>query len=397
MSKYDYLVVGAGLYGAVFAQEAAKQGKSVLVIDRRPNIAGNVYTEDVEKIHVHKYGAHIFHTNDEKVWNYIQKFATFNRFTNSPVANFHGELYSLPFNMYTFNKMWGVVTPEEAAEKIEAQRREAGIKEPKNLEEQAISLVGTDIYEKLIKGYTEKQWGRPCTELPAFIIKRLPVRLTFDNNYFNALYQGIPVGGYTKMVANMLAGASVQSGEDFGTGAASVGTGSIEVHVGVDFFDAEGAPRKDLMELSDKVVYTGAIDAYFGYKLGYLEYRSVRFETELLDKPNFQGNAAVNYTDRETPWTRIIEHKWFEFGKDDEGNDIPKTVISREFSSEWKPGDEPYYPVNDEKNGNLYAEYKKLADAESGVIFGGRLGEYKYYDMDKVIASALDMCEKELG
>ena len=397
MSKYDYLVVGAGLYGAVFAQEAAKHGKSVLVIDRRPNIAGNVYTEDVEKIHVHKYGAHIFHTNDEKVWNYIQKFATFNRFTNSPVANFHGELYSLPFNMYTFNKMWGVVTPEEAAEKIEAQRREAGIKEPKNLEEQAISLVGTDIYEKLIKGYTEKQWGRPCTELPAFIIKRLPVRLTFDNNYFNALYQGIPVGGYTKMVANMLAGASVQSGEDFGTGAASVGTGSIEVHVGVDFFDAEGAPRKDLMELSDKVVYTGAIDAYFGYKLGYLEYRSVRFETELLDKPNFQGNAAVNYTDRETPWTRIIEHKWFEFGKDDEGNDIPKTVISREFSSEWKPGDEPYYPVNDEKNGNLYAEYKKLADAESGVIFGGRLGEYKYYDMDKVIASALDMCEKELG
>ena len=397
MSKYDYLVVGAGLYGAVFAQEAAKHCKSVLVIDRRPNIAGNVYTEDVEKIHVHKYGAHIFHTNDEKVWNYIQKFATFNRFTNSPVANFHGELYSLPFNMYTFNKMWGVVTPEEAAEKIEAQRREAGIKEPKNLEEQAISLVGTDIYEKLIKGYTEKQWGRPCTELPAFIIKRLPVRLTFDNNYFNALYQGIPVGGYTKMVANMLAGASVQSGEDFGTGAASVGTGSIEVHVGVDFFDAEGAPRKDLMELSDKVVYTGAIDAYFGYKLGYLEYRSVRFETELLDKPNFQGNAAVNYTDRETPWTRIIEHKWFEFGKDDEGNDIPKTVISREFSSEWKPGDEPYYPVNDEKNGNLYAEYKKLADAESGVIFGGRLGEYKYYDMDKVIASALDMCEKELG
>ena len=397
MSKYDYLVVGAGLYGAVFAQEAAKQGKSVLVIDRRPNIAGNVYTEDVEKIHVHKYGAHIFHTNDEKVWNYIQKFATFNRFTNSPVANFHGELYSLPFNMYTFNKMWGVVTPEEAAEKIEAQRREAGIKEPKNLEEQAISLVGTDIYEKLIKGYTEKQWGRPCTELPAFIIKRLPVRLTFDNNYFNALYQGIPVGGYTKMVANMLAGASVQSGEDFGTGAASVGTGSIEVHVGVDFFDAEGAPRKDLMELAGKVVYTGAIDAYFGYKLGYLEYRSVRFETELLDKPNFQGNAAVNYTDRETPWTRIIEHKWFEFGKDDEGNDIPKTVISREFSSEWKPGDEPYYPVNDEKNGNLYAEYKKLADAESGVIFGGRLGEYKYYDMDKVIASALDMCEKELG
>ncbi|MBP3240987.1 MAG: NAD(P)-binding protein [Oribacterium sp.] len=397
MSKYDYLVVGAGLYGAVFAHEAARAGKNVLVIDRRPNIAGNVYTEDIEKIHVHKYGAHIFHTNDKKVWDYVQQFATFNRFTNSPVANFHGELYSLPFNMYTFNKMWGVVTPEEAAEKIEEQRREAGITEPKNLEEQAISLVGTDIYEKLIKGYTEKQWGRPCTELPAFIIKRLPVRLTFDNNYFNALYQGIPVGGYTAMVANMLAGASVQEGEDFGKGAVSMeGKGSIEVHVGVDFFGADGAPREDLKALSDKVVYTGAIDAYFGYKLGYLQYRSVRFETELLDKPNFQGNAAVNYTDSETPWTRIIEHKWFEFGKDDEGNDIPKTVISREFSSEWKPGDEPYYPVNDEKNGRLYEEYKKLADTEEGVIFGGRLGEYKYYDMDKVIASALDMCEKVL-
>ena len=444
MSKYDYLVVGSGLYGAVFAHEAAAAGKKVLVIDRRPNIAGNVYTEDVEKIHVHKYGAHIFHTNDGKVWDYVQKFATFNRFTNSPVANFHGELYSLPFNMYTFNKMWGVVTPEEAAEKIESQRREAGITEPKNLEEQAISLVGTDIYEKLIKGYTEKQWGRPCTELPAFIIKRLPVRLTFDNNYFNALYQGIPVGGYTKMVAAMLGGAKVQTGEDFGrnaavivanaqtgessagigsnvhagevsgesaasgganvqTGevsgesAANVGNGSIEVHVGVDFFDESGAPRQDLRALADRVVYTGAIDAYFGYRLGYLEYRSVRFENELLDKPNFQGNAAVNYTDRETPWTRIIEHKWFEFGKDDEGNDIPKTVISREYSSEWKPGDEPYYPVNDEKNGKLYEEYKKLADAETGVIFGGRLGEYKYYDMDKVIASALDMCERELG
>ena len=397
MSKYDYLVVGAGLYGAVFAHEAARAGKNVLVIDRRPNIAGNVYTEDIEKIHVHKYGAHIFHTNDKKVWDYVQQFATFNRFTNSPVANFHGELYSLPFNMYTFNKMWGVVTPEEAAEKIEEQRREAGITEPKNLEEQAISLVGTDIYEKLIKGYTEKQWGRPCTELPAFIIKRLPVRLTFDNNYFNALYQGIPVGGYTGMVANMLGGASVQEGEDFGKGAVSTeGKGSIEVHVGVDFFGADGAPREDLKALSDKVVYTGAIDAYFGYKLGYLQYRSVRFETELLDKPNFQGNAAVNYTDRETPWTRIIEHKWFEFGKDDEGNDIPKTVISKEFSSEWKPGDEPYYPVNDEKNGKLYEEYKKLADAEEGVIFGGRLGEYKYYDMDKVIASALEMCEKVL-
>ncbi len=397
MSKYDYLIVGAGLYGAVFAQEAAKAGKKVLVIDRRPNIAGNVYTEDIEKIHVHKYGAHIFHTNDKKVWDYVQQFAVFNRFTNSPVANFRGELYSLPFNMYTFNKMWGVVTPEEAAEKIEKQRREAGITEPKNLEEQAISLVGTDIYEKLIKGYTEKQWGRPCTELPAFIIKRLPVRLTFDNNYFNALFQGIPVGGYTKMVSGMLSGAAVQTGEDFGKEAAAVGDeGSIEVHVGVDFFDEDGTTREELKALADKVVYTGAIDAYFGYKLGYLQYRSVRFETELLDKPNFQGNAAVNYTDSETPWTRIIEHKWFEFGKDDDGNDIPKTVISREYSSEWKPGDEPYYPVNDEKNGKLYEEYKKLADAESNVIFGGRLGEYKYYDMDKVIASALDMCKKVL-
>ncbi len=397
MSKYDYLVVGAGLYGAVFAQEAAKAGKKVLVIDRRSNIAGNVYTEDVEKIHVHKYGAHIFHTNDGRVWDYVQKFATFNRFTNSPVANFHGELFSLPFNMYTFNKMWGVVTPKEAEEKIEEQRREAGITSPKNLEEQAISLVGTDIYEKLIKGYTEKQWGRPCTELPAFIIKRLPVRLTFDNNYFNALYQGIPVGGYTKMVANMLACADAQENENFGKGAVTTeGGGSIEVHVGVDFFDEKGVPRKDLKELANKIVYTGAIDAYFGYRLGYLEYRSVRFDTEVLDTPNFQGNAAVNYTDSETPWTRIIEHKWFEFGKDDDGNDIPKTVISREFSSEWKPGDEPYYPVNDEKNGRLYEEYKKLADIESEVIFGGRLGEYKYYDMDKVIASALDMCVSEL-
>ena len=369
---YDYLVVGAGLYGAVFAHEAKAAGKSVLVIDRRPNIAGNVYTEDVEGIHVHKYGAHIFHTNNKKVWEYVTKFAEFNRFTNSPVANYHGELYSLPFNMYTFNKMWGVVTPEEAAAKIEEQKKAAGITEPKNLEEQAISLVGTDIYEKLVKGYTEKQWGRPCTELPAFIIKRLPVRLTFDNNYFNALYQGIPIGGYTKMVANMLEG--------------------IEVRLGVDYLEQ----KAELDALAEKVIYTGAIDAYFGYRLGNLEYRSVRFENELLDKPNFQGNAAVNYTDRETPWTRIIEHKWFEFGKDDQGNDLPKTVISREYSSEWKPGDEPYYPVNDAKNGALYAEYRKLADAEQKVVFGGRLGEYKYYDMDAVIASALEMCGKEL-
>ena len=385
MAKYDYLVVGAGLYGAVFAHEARKAGKSVLVIDRRPNIAGNVYTEDVEGIHVHKYGAHIFHTNDTEVWNYVQQFATFNRFTNSPVANYHGELYSLPFNMYTFNRMWGVVTPEEAAAKIDEQKRdyiaqkqaERGLAadapfEPQNLEEQAISLIGVDIYEKLIKGYTEKQWGRPCTELPSFIIKRLPVRLTFDNNYFNALYQGIPVGGYTQMVANMLDG--------------------IEVELGVDYL----AEKAKYDALAEKVVYTGAVDAYFGYQLGTLEYRSVRFETELLDQPNFQGNAAVNYTDRETPWTRIIEHKWFEFGKDAEGRDLPKTVISREFSSEWKPGDEPYYPVNDEKNGALYQAYKKLADSETRVIFGGRLGEYKYYDMDKVIASALEMSRREL-
>ena len=370
---YDYLIVGAGLFGAVFARQATDAGKKVLVIDKRPNIAGNVYTEDIEKIHVHKYGAHIFHTNNKEVWEYVTKFAEFNRFTNSPVANYKGELYSLPFNMYTFNKMWNVVTPQEAAAKIEEQRKEAGITEPQNLEEQAISLVGKDIYEKLIKGYTEKQWGRDCKDLPSFIIKRLPVRLTFDNNYFNALYQGIPVGGYTKMVANMLDG--------------------IEVRLNTNYLEN----KDELDKLAEKVVYTGAIDAYFDYKLGALEYRSVRFDTEVLDTLNFQGNAAVNYTDRETPWTRIIEHKWFEFGKDDEGNDIPKTVISREYSSEWKVGDEPYYPVNDEKNGKLYQEYKKLAEDEKNVIFGGRLGEYKYYDMDAVIASALGLCERELG
>ena len=369
---YDDLIVGAGLFGSVFARQATDAGKKVLVIDKRPNIAGNVYTEDIEKIHVHKYGAHIFHTNNKEVWEYVTKFAEFNRFTNSPVANYKGELYSLPFNMYTFNKMWNVITPQEAAAKIEEQRKEAGITEPQNLEEQAISLVGKDIYEKLIKGYTEKQWGRDCKDLPSFIIKRLPVRLTFDNNYFNALYQGIPVGGYTKMVANMLDG--------------------IEVRLNTDYLEN----KDELDKLAEKVVYTGAIDAYFDYKLGALEYRSVRFDTEVLDTPNFQGNAAVNYTDRETPWTRIIEHKWFEFGKDDEGNDIPKTVISREYSSEWKVGDEPYYPVNDEKNGKLYQEYKKLAEDEKNVIFGGRLGEYKYYDMDAVIASALGLCEKEL-
>ena len=366
MRKYDYLVVGSGLYGAVFACEAKKAGKSVLVIDKRSHIAGNVHTEEVEGINVHVYGAHIFHTNNKRVWEYVNQFAEFNRFTNSPVANYKGELYSLPFNMYTFNKMWGVVTPEEAAAKIEEQKLAAGITEPKNLEEQAISLVGTDIYEKLVKGYTEKQWGRDCKTLPPFIIKRLPVRMTFDNNYFNALYQGIPMGGYTKMVANMLAG--------------------IEVRLDTDYF----ANKEELDSLAEKVVYTGPIDAYFDYCLGHLEYRSVRFETEVLDKPNFQGNAAVNYTDRETPWTRIIEHKWFEFGAQ------PKTVISREYSSEWKPGDEPFYPVNDEKNGALYRRYKALADEKRNVIFGGRLAEYQYYDMDAVIAAALSMSENEL-
>ena len=370
--KYDYLVVGSGLYGAVFAREAADRGKKVLVIDKRPTVAGNIYTEKVEGIHVHKYGAHIFHTNDTKVWKYITRFAEFNRFTNSPVANYRGELYSLPFNMYTFNKMWGVVTPEEAAAKIEEQKKEACITEPKNLEEQAISLVGRDIFEKLIKGYTEKQWGRDCKDLPAFIIKRLPVRLTFDNNYFNALYQGIPIGGYTKLVEHLLEG--------------------IEIRLNTDYLEQ----KEELGRLAETVVYTGPIDAYFGYSLGTLEYRSVRFETEVLDIPNFQGNAAVNYTDRETPWTRIIEHKWFEFGKDEQGQELPKTVISREYSSEWKPGDEPYYPVNDEKNGTLYAEYKKLADAEQNVIFGGRLAEYRYYDMDAVIASALKKSEEVL-
>ncbi len=371
-NKYDYLVVGAGLYGATFAREATDAGKKVLVIDKRDHIAGNVYTEEQEHINVHMYGAHIFHTNNETVWKYLQKFASFNRFTNSPVANYKGELYSLPFNMYTFNKMWGVVTPQEAQAKIAEQKREAGITEPKNLEEQAISLVGKDIFEKLVKGYTEKQWGRNCTDLPAFIIKRLPVRYTFDNNYFNALYQGIPVGGYTKMVSNMLDGIEVRLGEDY-----------LDDKAG---FDA----------LADKVIYTGPIDAYFGYSLGHLQYRSVRFENETLDIDNYQGNAAVNYTDRETPWTRIIEHKWFEFGKDSSGNDIPKTIISKEYSSEWKPGDEPYYPVNDEVNGELYLKYRELADAEANVMFGGRLGEYKYYDMDAVVASALEFCKKEL-
>lgn len=368
---YDYLVVGAGLYGATFAHEVKSRGKKVLVIDKRSHIGGNVYTEKVEGINVHKYGAHIFHTNNEKVWRYVNQFAAFNRFTNSPVANYKGKLYSLPFNMYTFNQMWGVVTPGEAAAKIEEQRKEI-TGEPQNLEEQAISLVGRDIYETLVKGYTEKQWGRSCKELPAFIIKRLPVRFTFDNNYFNALYQGVPIGGYTKMVEQMLSGVEVRLSEDY------------------------LSQRNNYNSLADKVIYTGPIDAYFGYSLGHLEYRSIRFENETLAIPNYQGNAAVNYTDKDAPWTRIIEHKWFEFGKDENGSDLPKTIISKEYSTEWKPGDEPYYPVNDKRNSGLYTKYQSLAEKEKNVVFGGRLGEYRYYDMDAVIASALEMSEQEL-
>ena len=364
--KYDYLVVGAGFFGAVFAYEAKRQGKRCLVVDKRTHIGGNCYTEKVEGIDVHKYGAHIFHTSNEAIWRYVNQFASFNNFVNSPVANYHGEIYNLPFNMNTFSKLWGIATPAQAKAKIQAQRGDAPAV-PANLEEQAISLVGQDIYEKLVKGYTEKQWGRPCNQLPAFIIKRLPVRFTYDDNYFNALYQGIPNGGYTAMVEKMLDG--------------------VEVRLGVDYL----AGKAELDKLADKVVYTGPVDAYFGYRLGALQYRSVRFETETLDTDNYQGNAVVNYTDAETPYTRIIEHKHFEFGTQ------PKTVISREYSAEWKPGDEPYYPVNDDKNGALYAEYKKLADAEPGVLFGGRLGEYKYYDMDKVIEVALDVVGKELA
>ena len=372
MSKYDYLVVGAGLFGAVFARQAKEQGKSVLVVEKRNHIAGNIYTEKLEGINVHKYGAHIFHTNNRKVWEYVNNFAEFNRYTNSPVANYKGELYSLPFNMYTFNKMWDIKTPQEAKAKIEGQKKTENITEPKNLEEQAISLVGRDIYEKLVKGYTEKQWGRSCKELPSFIIKRLPVRFTFDNNYFNALYQGIPIGGYTKMVEKMLEG--------------------IEVRLGVDYLEQ----KEELGALADKVIFTGPIDAYYGYCYGPLQYRSVRFENETLDMDNFQGNAVVNYTDRETPWTRIIEHKWFEFGKDENGNDISKTIISKEYSSEWKLGDEPYYPVNDEKNSQLLKSYQVLAEKEEKVLFGGRLGEYKYYDMDQVILMALKEVKKHI-
>lgn len=369
---YDYLIVGAGLYGAVFARQAADAGKKVLVVEKRDHVAGNAYTDVVEGICVHRYGAHIFHTNDDEVWDYVRRFAAFNRFTNAPLANDRGKLYSLPFNMYTFYSMWGVVTPQEAEAKIAAQRAEVS-GAPRNLEEQAISLVGREIYETLVKGYTEKQWGRDCKELPTFIIKRLPVRFTFDNNYFNALYQGIPVGGYTRMVERML--------------------GGIEVRLGVDYLENK-AP---LDALAERVVYTGPIDAYFRYALGTLEYRSVRFETELLDTPNFQGNAVVNYTDRAVPWTRIIEHKWFTFGRDESGAELPKTVISREYSSEWKRGDEPYYPLNDERNNSLYQAYRKLACAEDKVVFGGRLGEYRYYDMDQVIRCALDKARELLG
>lgn len=369
MKQYDYLIVGAGLFGAVFAREATDAGRTCLVVDKRSHIAGNVYTENVEGINVHRYGAHIFHTNNKAVWDYVNRFATFNRYTNSPVANYKGELYNLPFNMNTFNKMWGVITPAQAQAKIEEQRAAHFTPEPKNLEEQAINLVGTDIYEKLVKHYTEKQWGRPCAELPAFIIKRLPVRFTYDNNYFNALYQGIPQGGYTRMVANLLDG--------------------IEVRLGVNYL----ADKAELDAVADRVIYTGPIDAYFDYSLGALQYRSVRFETETLDCPNYQGNAVINYTDAQTPYTRIIEHKHFEFGSTEPGT---KTVISREYSAEWQPGDEPYYPVNDEKNSALYAGYKALADAEPHVVFGGRLGEYKYYDMDKVIESALRCVEIQL-
>ena len=369
--KYDYLIVGAGLYGAVFAREAADRGKKVLVIDRRPHIAGNVHTEKINGILIHRYGAHIFHTNNPEVWAYVNRFASFNRFTNAPVANFRGELYSLPFNMYTFNKMGGVVTPDEAAAKIAEQRGEI-TGEPRNLEEQAISLVGRDIYEKLIKGYTEKQWGRPCTELPSFIIRRLPVRFTFDNNYFNSLYQGIPVGGYTEMVSRMLSGTEVRLNEDY------------------------LADRHRFDSLADHVVYTGPLDAFFDYRLGRLEYRSLRFENEHLEIGNYQGNAVINYTDREVPFTRIIEHKWFEFGRDEDGNDLPTTVISREYPAEWKPGDEPYYPINDRKNNDLAEAYRKLAASESRVIFGGRLGDYRYYDMDAVIEQALLRCSEVL-
>nr|WP_302583603.1 UDP-galactopyranose mutase [uncultured Schaedlerella sp.] len=364
--KYDYLIVGAGLYGAVMAHELHQRGKKCLVIDRRDHIAGNIYCEDIEGIHVHKYGAHIFHTSDKKIWDYMNQFAEFNHYINSPVAVYKDELYNLPFNMNTFSKMWGIRTPQEAKDMIARQVEEAGITEPKNLEEQCLSLVGRDVFEKLVKGYTEKQWGRDCKDLPSFIIRRLPVRFTYDNNYFNDRYQGIPIGGYTAVVERMLEG--------------------IEVRTNTDFFKF----REEHPDIAEKIIFTGMIDEYFGYQLGALEYRSVRFETEVLDCENYQGNAVVNYTDKEVPYTRVIEHKHFEFGKQD------KTVISREYSSEWQVGMEPYYPVNDAKNSELYAEYKKLAAAEENVTFGGRLGNYQYYDMDKVVGAALAAAEAVL-
>lgn len=365
--KYDYLIVGSGLFGSVFAYEAKKANKKCLVVERRSHIGGNIYCENIEGINVHKYGAHIFHTSNKEIWDYVNQFVSFNRYTNSPIANYKGEIYNLPFNMNTFNKLWGVVTPEEAKDRIEEQRKAAGITEPKNLEEQAISLVGTDIYHKLIKGYTEKQWGRSAVELPDFIIKRLPVRFTYDNNYFNDKYQGIPEQGYNQIIEKMLEGT--------------------EVKLNTDFLEH----RKELEAMADKVVFTGMIDAFYNYQFGNLEYRSLSFDHEILDMDNYQGNAVVNYTDSETPFTRIIEHKHFEFGTQ------PKTVITREYPVEWKVGDEPYYPINDDKNTALYARYKALADREEKVIFGGRLADYKYYDMHHVIYHALNTARKELG
>lgn len=364
--KYDYLVVGAGLFGSIFAYEANKIGKKCLVIDKRNHIGGNIYCKRVEEINVHEYGAHIFHTSNKVVWNYINQFAEFNRYTNSPVAVYKDELYNLPFNMNTFNKLWGVKTPSEAKAKIEEQLAETNIKEPKNLEEQAIKLIGKDIYEKLIKGYTEKQWGTRATELPSFIINRLPVRFTYDNNYFNDTYQGIPVGGYTKIIEKMLEG--------------------IEVRLETDFFEN----RQDFEEMADKIVFTGMIDEFYDYKFGTLEYRSLRFEHEILDEENHQGNAVVNYTEYEVPYTRIIEHKHFEYGTQ------PKTVITREYPAIWNKGDEPYYPINNDRNNNMYDKYKELADKETSIIFGGRLAQYKYYDMHHVIEQALNIVKKEL-